>query len=201
MWFQFRTHHGLYEEVLAADVEKDDDRHKKLKKEKLTLTECIVAVAVALACVSMHAVFLVLQIENIVKGYHVKDAFMGLILVPLVEKAAKHLVAIDEAWDNQMNFALAHVLGSSIHTALLNAPLVVMIGWGLKKGMDLQFEVFMIVVVVLAILVVGNFLRDGKSTYLEGALLVMVYLIIAVATWYYPDPINGKTIAEDDTQH
>lgn len=31
----------------------------------------------------------------------------------------------------------------------------------------------MIVLLVLAILVVGNFLRDGKSNYLEGALLVV----------------------------
>ena len=45
----------------------------------------------------------------------------------------------------------------------------------------------MIVVLVLAILVVGNFLRDGKSNYLEGALLLMVYVIIAIATWYYPN--------------
>ena len=39
--------------------------------------------------------------------------------------------------------------------------------------MDLNFEIFMIVVLVLSILVVGNFLRDGKSNYLEGALLVV----------------------------
>ena len=31
------------------------------------------------------------EIEVIVEEYGVKDAFMGLILVPLVEKAAEHL--------------------------------------------------------------------------------------------------------------
>lgn len=44
----------------------------------------------------------------------------------------------------------------------------------------------MIVLLVLAILVVGSFLRDGKSTYLEGGLCVLIYVIIAVTTWYYP---------------
>jgi len=39
--------------------------------------------------------------------------------------------------------------------------------------MDLNFEIFMAVLLVLAILVVGNFLRDGSSNYLEGALLVV----------------------------
>lgn len=52
--------------------------------------------------------------------------------------------------------------------------------------MGLNFEIFMIVLLVLSILVVGNFLRDGKSTYLEGGLCVLVYVIIAVTTWYYP---------------
>jgi calcium/proton exchanger cax len=55
----------------------------------------------------------------------------GLILVPLVEKAAEHITAIDEAWDDQMNFALSHILGASIQTALLNTPLAVIVGWGL----------------------------------------------------------------------
>ena len=34
---------------------------------------------------------LVEEIEFIVHEHHVRDAFMGLILVPLVEKAAEHL--------------------------------------------------------------------------------------------------------------
>lgn len=39
--------------------------------------------------------------------------------------------------------------------------------------MDLNFEIFMIVLLVLSIVVVGNFLRDGESNYLEGALLLV----------------------------
>jgi len=85
------------------------------------------------------------------------------------------------------NFALYHCLGPSIQTALLNAPLVVVVGWGLGKPMDLNFEIFMSVLLILSILVVGNFLRDGKSDYLEGALLVIVYVIIAITMWYYPN--------------
>lgn len=97
--------------------------------------------------------FTVEEIDYIVHEKGVSDSFMGLILVPLVEKFAEHLTAIDEAWDNQvypsiidhvfditantpqMNFALAHVLGATIQTALLNSSLVVLVGWGLNKSM------------------------------------------------------------------
>jgi Ca2+:H+ antiporter len=73
------------------------------------------------------------------------------------------------------NFALFHCIGPSIQTALFNAPLVVIVGWVLGKDMDLNFEIFMIVLLVLSIVVVGNFLRDGESNYLEGALLVVSF--------------------------
>jgi Ca2+:H+ antiporter len=103
-------------------------------------------------------------------------------------KYVEHLLAIDEAYDGQMNLALAHVLGASIQTALFNTPLVILVGWGIGVHMDMQFEIFDAVSLVLAILVVGSFLRDKKSNYLEGCLLIFIYIIIAVAAFYYPDP-------------
>jgi len=84
-----------------------------------------------------------------------------------------------------MNFALSHILGATIQTALFNAPLVI-VGWGLGKKMNLNFELFEIAIMILAIIVVGNFLRDQKSNYLDGALCVIVYIVIAVAAFYYP---------------
>jgi Ca2+:H+ antiporter len=84
--------------------------------------------------------------------------------------------------------ALAHVMGASIQTALLNAPLVVLVGWGLHIDMDYNFAMFDAVALVLAVLVVGSFLRDGKSNYLEGVLCVMLYTIIAVCAFFFPNP-------------
>lgn len=84
-----------------------------------------------------------------------------------------------------MNFAISHILSSTIQTALFNAPLVIFVAWGLDVKLDLAFEPFFVVVLILGILVVGNFLRDGSSNYLEGALCMIVYVIIAIATWYY----------------
>lgn len=116
MWFQLHTHHGLYADSLEKDEERDADRQIDLAKDKLTFTECIIALLIALTCVSLHAVFLgkilsvpplsrdspwdhadlvgfisVDEIGYVVHEHGVSDAFMGLILVPLVEKAAEHL--------------------------------------------------------------------------------------------------------------
>ena len=187
VWFQSSSHHSLYEDILEADEERDHDRHRDLVKPKLTLTESLIAVLIALTFVAFMAIFLVQEIEYIVVERGVSDHFMGLILVPVVEKASEHLTAIDEAYDNQMNFALAHVLGASIQTALLNTPLVIIVGWGLGYEMGMNFQLFDAVVLILAIIVVGNFLRDEKSDYLESALCVFVYILIAVSAFFYPN--------------
>ncbi|KAI1639309.1 hypothetical protein F4809DRAFT_648744 [Biscogniauxia mediterranea] len=200
VWFQMRTHHGIYDAVFENDEKRDADGHKDHAKAKLTLTECIIALTIAIALVTFIAIALVHDIPYIVVKHGISDPFMGLILVPLVEKAAEHLTAIDEAWDNQINFALSHCIGATIQTAMLNAPLVVIVAWGLGKPMDLSFELFDISMLILGIITVGNFLRDQKSDYLEGFLCVATYLAIAFAAYYFPTPpealehlINNET--------
>ncbi|KAE9983429.1 hypothetical protein Vi05172_g80 [Venturia inaequalis] len=187
IWFNARSHHSIFDEVLEHDEHRDLDHEYDISKPKFTFTECVVAIFASLVLVTLLAVFLVEQIDEVVEA-GIPDQFLGLILLPLAEKSAEHLTAIDEAWDGQMNFALFHCLGPSIQTALFNAPLVVLLGWALGKPMDLNFEIFMATLLLISIIVVGNFLRDGECNYLEGALLVIVYLIIAAAAWYYPDP-------------
>ena len=95
------SHDNIFAEVLEADEEADRDRHRDLQKPKLTMIECIIAILLALAFISLIAVFLVEEIEFIVER-GVPDNFLGLILVPLVEKVAEHLTTIDEAYDNQI---------------------------------------------------------------------------------------------------
>lgn len=45
----------------------------------------------------------------------------------------------------------------------------------------MNFDIFNAVILILAVIVAGNFLRDGKSNYLEGALCILIYIIIAVS--------------------
>lgn len=164
--------HSIFDEVIELDEHNDADREEDMAKAKLTMTEAIIAIFISIVLVVILLVQLVDQIEPVVES-GVPDQFLGLILLPLVEKAAEHLTTIDTAWDGLLNVSMYHVIGPSIQTALLNAPLVVLVGWLLDKPMDLNFEIFMIALLVLSILVVGNFLRDQESNWLEGALLVV----------------------------
>ena len=163
VFYNMSTHHTIYDEIFRIDEHADTDRDKDIYREKLTFTESLLALAMSITLVTLFAIHLVSQIHYIVETHHVSDLFMGLILVPLVEKIAEHITAVDEAYDNTMNTAMAHVLGATIQTALFNGPLAVIVGWGLHKDLNLNFDLFTIIVVILAIIVVGNFLRDKRS--------------------------------------
>jgi hypothetical protein len=101
IWYNARSQHSIFDEVLEADEHADLDRHDDLAKPKFTFTECAVALVLSLAIVTLLAVFLVERIEDVVES-GIPDQFLGLIMLPLVEKAAEHLTAIDEAWDGQI---------------------------------------------------------------------------------------------------
>jgi Ca2+:H+ antiporter len=74
VFFQMHSHKGLYEEVFHAEEEQDAERHRAMGKAKLTMTEAIIALAFALAVVSIMAVFLVHGIEYVVTERGISDA-------------------------------------------------------------------------------------------------------------------------------
>jgi len=63
--------------------------------------------------------------------------------------------------------------------ALFVTPLVVLLGWCLNKDMTLYFNLFETVSLFVTAFVVNFLVLDGRSNYLEGALLMSAYIIIA----------------------
>jgi Ca2+:H+ antiporter len=52
--------------------------------------------------------------------------------------------------------------------------------------MTLDFDGFQVAVLFIAVLLVNYLIQDGESHWLEGILLMAVYIIIAVSAWFYP---------------
>lgn len=86
-------------------------------------------------------------------------------------------------------------IGSSIQIALLVTPFLVIVGWIIDKPMSLHFETFETVAFALSVLVVTYTVQDGKSNYLEGAMLMGLYIIIAVAFYASPSDALDKASA------
>jgi len=66
-----------------------------------------------------------------------------------------------------------------------------------KDDMTLSFDGFQVAVIFVAILLVNYLLADGKSNWLEGQLLMCLYIVIAVCAWYYPQvDAQGNAVTE-----
>ena len=110
---------------------------------------------------------------------------MGIIVVPIIGNAAEHSAAILMAARNRMDLAVGIAVGSSVQVALLVAPLLVFAGLLFGQPMDLAFTTFEVASVALAVWIGAAIVFDAESNWLEGALLLAVYAILAVAFFFF----------------
>ena len=143
----------------------------------------LVISAAALAWVSE---ILVGSVEPVVHQLGVSEFFLGIVLIPIIGNLAEHLVALQLARKNQMDFAIAVSLGSATQVALFAAPLLVFLSIPLGHPLTLVFTPFEVLAVGLTAIVAALIAVDGESNWLEGAQLIATYLILAVAFWFLP---------------
>ncbi len=75
---------------------------------------------------------------------------------------------------------------------LLVAPVLVFLGMILGRDMDLVFSPLEVIAIVMAVYVTRNLVYDGESTWLEGLILVGVYILFGIAFLHHPgtEPTN-----------
>jgi Ca2+:H+ antiporter len=112
--------------------------------------------------------------------------FAGVIVLALAGNTAQLFNAVRFAAQNKMDLALSITVGASTQVALFVAPLLVFFGRLLGPGMDLVFTPFEVVSIVLAVLVASRLTGDGECHWMEGVLLVGVYLIFGVVFYALP---------------
>ena len=74
--------------------------------------------------------------------------------------------------DVQMDLAIGVAIGSSMQIALLVTPFLVILGWIIGQPMSLYFQTFETVVFFVSTYLTYYVVQDGKSNYLEGAMLL-----------------------------
>jgi Ca2+:H+ antiporter len=140
------------------------------------------AVAVLLGAAVLLAVtseILVGAIGPFVDNFGLSAFFVGVVLIPTIGNLAEHLVAVQLAYKNRMEFAMAVCYGSSLQVALFVGPILVLVGLVIGQPMDLVFHPLEVAAVGAAVGISALIALDGESNWLEGALLVIVYIILA----------------------
>ena len=175
-----------------------DHKDESPRKKTMSRTTAIILLLTSTGLVAVCAEFLVSSINHLVTTTSISAAFVGLIILPIVGNAAEHVTAVTVASKNKMDLAIGVAVGSSIQIALFVTPVIVLLGWILKKDMSLYFSLFETVSLFASAFIVNFLVLDGRSNYLEGALLIAAYIIIALAAFFFPDSDEQSTIGGAD---
>lgn len=167
---------------------RSSDEEDEEEVPQLHFYVAILTLVISTVLVALCAEFMVDAIDAVTSGNSgISQTFVGLILLPIVGNAAEHATAVTCAVKDKMDLAIGVAVGSSMQIALLVLPLIVVIGWIMgNDNMTLDFgDGFQVVVLFVAVLLVNYLIADGKSHWLEGVLLMTLYIIIAIAAWFY----------------
>ncbi len=182
--FSLRTHKDLY---TGSGEPHDEPVHFKPR------TALIVLIA-ATTMVALMSELLVEAVEPASKQLGMTEIFVGVIVVAIIGNAAENSSAILMALKNKMDLSYHIAVGSSMQIALFVAPVLVFLSYAIGKPMDLLFTPFEVITVVLAVGIVSQVASDGESNWMEGVLLLAVYIIFGIAFFFLPEHLPAEAV-------
>jgi Ca2+:H+ antiporter len=178
--FSLSTHKDLFRgEDATAEA------HAAFKAGWSTRKSCGILL-LATAGVAVVSEFLVGALEATAQRWGLSQVFVGVIVVAVIGNAAEHSTAVLMALKNKMDLAVNVAIGSSTQVALFVAPSLVFLSYAFGSPMDLRFTLFEVLAVSIAVAVVNLVAQDGESHWMEGVLLLAVYLIVGIAFYFLP---------------
>jgi len=164
-------------------MEEGEQEQEEPEESTISLSFSLILLTIVTILISVCADYLVDSIEGISEDWNLSPSFVGLILLPIVGNAAEHVTAVTVALKNKMDLAISVALGSSMQVALMVIPFLVIVGWIINVNLSLVFTLFESLSIFISVLIVNQIINDGKSNWLEGAMLLSAYIIIAMAYW------------------
>ncbi len=197
--FSMKTHSYLFdmgtenqlEELAAANLAGTSDDSEPAENSedaahKVNLPLWIGVLLGITLLVAVESEFLVGSLEGATSALGLTSLFTGVILLPIIGNAAEHATAVTVAMKNKMDLSVSVALGSSLQIALFVAPVLVLAGFIMGQPMDLNFNPFELVAVTVSVLIANSISSDGRSNWLEGALLLAAYLVLGFAFYFHP---------------
>lgn len=174
--------------ALPAATSHGGDDDDEAEEPQFSLAVALGGMLVVSVLISILSDTLVDSLKGAAAAMSLPDEFIGIILVPIVGNAAEHASSIVMAAKGKMDIAVGVALGSSIQIGMFVMPVLVVVAWIINLPLDMNFHPYIVAVLLVSVLVANNITSDGKSNWLEGAMLIAAYLMIAIIF------INGSVL-------
>lgn len=202
MLFTLKTHAHIFTRPPCESPEESTGfsaLHEAWSVRRSVLTLIGASIGVALV-----AELLVGSAESMAHKLGWNFIFVGVILLAIIGNAAEHSTALLLAKRNDMDTAMNITYQSSLQIALFVTPLLILLsafmvstGIGMTHGaervaMDLIFSPMEVVAVFLSVAILILLGLNGETNWFEGALLLALYAILAIAFFYIPAGSHGR---------
>jgi Ca2+:H+ antiporter len=174
--FSLHTHKDLFD---ASD-------EIKATSEKSTMSRRLAAAILFLSIlvVTFESQILVGTIEHAANAVGLSQMFIGLVVIAIITNIAEMSTAVQFSMKNKLDVSIEIGLSGAIQIALFVIPILMLVSQLFNFSFSLVFSPFEILSVLLAVLIVNYLSADGRCNWLEGAQLISVYLIIAIAFFF-----------------
>jgi Ca2+:H+ antiporter len=176
-------------EAVKANLEEKAERPVEVRERPeggWSRNKALVVLAVVTIALAIMSEVLTRAIEPASEKLHLSPIFSGVFLLALVGNAAEMFNAVRFARKDQMDLCIGITVGASVQVGLLVAPVLVFVGWIVGQPMDLLFSPLELIAIVLAVYVARNLIYDGESSWLEGLILIGVYVLFGIAFLHHP---------------
>ncbi len=180
LFFSMKTHSHMY---LLEEAESDSTESSQHQVNLRLQIGVLLTCTVVLVFVSD---ILVESLEKAISTLGLTSLFTGVILIPIFGGIVEYISCITFATKNKMELAVSVAIGSSLQIAMFVTPILVLIGWVMGQPMNLNFNLFSVLAVAIAVLITNSISNDGRSNWLEGVLLLMTYTVLATAFYLHP---------------
>lgn len=174
--FSLFTHSNLF----IVSEEKEQQLNKNYKELGYIVAQ-IISISIVLFIASEK---LINSISILVIQFKLSQSFIGIMLIPLLGNIGENISAIMCAVKNKINMSLEIAIGSSIQISLFVTPLFIIYSFIIGIPMTFLFTVFQIIISAVAIGMSFIVFVDGKTYWLEGAILIAIYLMVTIAYYY-----------------
>jgi Ca2+:H+ antiporter len=166
-WWQLRRHHQRHEAPESSEG-------------VWSLATSVAVLAVATIVTALIAEILVGSIETFAEKAHLSDFFVAAVIVAIVGNAAEHGGAVVVAYRKKIKLAAEIALSSGAQVAVFLIPAVTLLSWAIEP-LALSFRMIELLALGASVLAVGAVLQDRRSSNWNGAVLILLYGVVAGA--------------------
>ena len=151
-----------------------------------SLRQAVLVLGLSTAGTVLVAEVLVHALEPGIAALGLTPTFVGVVVIAVVANAAEHSSAVLMALRQQLDVAFSICLESSKQIALLIAPVLVLVSGFFGHPLTLEFSQLEVLALGVSVGATTIIALDGESNWLEGAMLLGVYALLAIVFFYVP---------------